>query len=152
MSRHIIRPQFPARIKLRTSGHLAAFEKGRDALFYRSGLLALGLEIEVPVVVLYGLGGLVGLVVGLSRQQVRVLVVGLDLRGRRVGVAGFSVELLLLLLLRRDLGLPGVDLPQQERDLGVLWRGLAPVLQHAGRIFQLTILVVEGGQLLDGLG
>src|SRR5918998_4223815 len=109
MSRHIIRPQFPARIRLRISGRLAALEKGRDALFYRLGLLALGLAIQVPVVVLYGLGGLACLVVGLSRQQVSILVVGFDLRGRRVGVAGFSVEVLLLLLLRRNLCLPGVD-------------------------------------------
>src|SRR5215207_5845601 len=113
-------------------GLLFAFEQALYALFDGVGLLALGLELKVLVPVLDRLALLAGLLVGLPRRQVRLGrrsgPIALDLRGCGVGVPGLVELGLALLLVRKPLRLPLVDLTEVEWYRGVVRGDLASSL------------------------
>src|SRR4028119_752418 len=93
---------------------LPALQKRRDPVLDGPGLVPLGLQIEVAVVVLDGLGRLAGLIVALPSLQVEVLVLPLLLRRGSERVPGLGVELFLLLGLHAR-GLLRVDGPEEGR-------------------------------------
>src|SRR5215216_5410007 len=124
-------------------GGLPALKQVVDALLDGVGLLAFGIALEVAVPVPDRLTLLPGLLVSLTRQQVRLGIVLPDLRGGGVGVPSLLVCCPALLLVRHTLRFPVVGLAQVERDNRICGGGLVAPLQNLHRAVRLAILQIE---------